>query len=470
MKVIKKSKRKSNHKKEQTISKSKDNKSVHSKTNNFTPKLILVFTIILIISNVIGVYEMAKLTGMASQENEGGNVSMCILGEPVISSISNQQASIGRLFNYSVNCSQHCNEELEFYYLTIPTLSSFFINTSTGQIIFTPVEGQGGTYDIYVYCDKAAFDPDSESFELTISSEYLGPEFLTGTLNEDNESTDLNWSFVNDADYYNIYYSENISEIMTLNLDSIPPTVTKIINVSATNWTDYNASEVQKKYYTVSSVEGNNEGLCQDIPVGKFTYYYTAPVSGTYGTLASNRISIYLNKSYTAEEFLQEIPGSLNPTITRMDKSFNNGEYFTTHVRGLSDGNNYNLDISRGYQITVDNYFNQSIVGKVYSPEYRLNYTAPNSTYGTLASNWKGIFDVNKIYTAESFLQEIPGNLNPTISRLDKSDGSGEYLTTHVRGLSDGNDFNMNLGIAYSITVDSAYNHTQCINNSACFE
>lgn len=437
------------------------------KRKDFTSKLILAFAILLIITNALGVYEMAKLTGLASQQ---GDVSMCFLGGPEISPIPNQQASIEGLFNYSVNCTSDCGETLDFYYLSIPTLDSFNINSSTGQILFTPQEGEEGTYEIYVYCNKTIFDPDSEYFELTIGSEYFGPEFLTGILNEDSKSVDLNWSFVSNADYYNIYYSSNISAIMTLDLNNIPSSVTKVMNVSATNWTDFNASKVQKRYYTVSSVEGDNEGLCQDTPIGKFTYYYTAPASGNYGTLASNRISLYLNVSYTAEEFLQEIPANLNPTISRMDKSFNSGEYFTTHVRGLQDGNNYDLEVLRGYQITVDDYYNQTIVGKVYGTPYIFNYNTPDSVYGTLASNWRGIFDFNGGYTAESFLQEIPANLNPTISRLDKSDNSGEFLTTHVSGLQDGNDYNINLGIAYTITVDEPYNQTQCINNSACFE
>jgi len=293
------------------------------------------------------------------------------------------------------------------------------------------------------------------------------PSYLSISLNVDNESADLNWTYVSTANSYNIYYSSNISAIMTLDLNNIPLDVIKIENITATNWTDWNASEVQKRYYTVSTVQINTECLTSDIPVGKFTYYYDAPYSSIYGTLASNRIALYLNVSYNAESFLQEIPGNLNPTISRLDKTNASGEYLTTHVRGLDDGNNFPLYISIGYQITVDDYFNQTIAGKVYIPPYILYYDVPNSsTYGILATNLRGIWDFNKTYDAESFLQEIPGNLNPTISRLDKTNASGEYLTTHVRGLNDGNNFGMNLGVGYAITVDDYHNQTLCTN---CF-
>ncbi|MFH1683219.1 MAG: hypothetical protein ABIA37_05485 [Candidatus Woesearchaeota archaeon] len=293
-----------------------------------------------------------------------------------------------------------------------------------------------------------------------------GPDLLDGKV-INNHSVYLNWSNVSAATSYNLYYSSNISAIMLLNTSNIPGDVNNISGITLLNWTDTTANQTQKRYYTVSAVKGTAENLTTDQPVGKFTYYYTAPVSGTYGTLATNRISIYLNISYYAESFLQEIPSFLNSTISRLEKSDGSGEYLTTHVRGLNDGNNFSLDLSKGYAVTVDQDYNHTIVGDVAFTPYNLSYTAPSSTtYGTLATNWAGIYDFNKTYYAESFLQEIPSFLNSTISRLEKSDGSGEYLTTHVRGLNDGNNFSINLGVGYAITVDDNYTQTLCVG---CF-
>ncbi len=427
-------------------------------------QVILTLAVAFLLFSFIQQYAFLTLTGMATEGS--GTVGLCMTKAPSITSIDAQTATIGRLFSYQVNCTPDCDEALVFYYLLIPSLDSFTINTSTGAINFTPQSGEDGSYTAYVYCDKSGFDPDSESFALTVNTADR-PASITGVLNTDNSSVNLNWSTVSGVDNYTIYYSSNISSIMNLSLDAIPADVSQMSNLTSTRWNDTNASDVQKRYYTVSAWKSGVESLTIDLPVGKFTYYYTTPPSDTYGKLASNRISLYLDASYTAENFLQEIPSYLNSTISRLDKTNASGEFFTTHVRGLADGNDFSMTATTGYQLTVDNYFNHTIVGKVYNSPYILSYDAPDSsTYGTLATNWRGIYDFNKTHTAETFLQQIPSGLNPTISRLDKTDASGEYLTTHVRGLADGNDFDMNLGVGYAITVDGYNNHTLC---TGCF-
>lgn len=294
-----------------------------------------------------------------------------------------------------------------------------------------------------------------------------GPDSLNISVNADNTSVDLNWSAVSGADSYTIYYSSNISQIMLLNVNSFSGDVTNIENITDTNWTDTTADQVQKRYYTVSAVKGSSETLTSDQPAGKFTYYYSAPVSGTYGTLATNWISLYLYKNYTAENFLQELPVSLNPTISKLNKSEGSGEYLITHVRGVSDGNDFNMYAGDGYALTVDNDYNHTIAGKIAFTPYVLDYGVPStSSFGRLATNWKGIFDFNKTYTAESFSQEIPANLNPSVSILEKADQFGEYYLTHIRGINDGNNFQMELGKGYAITTDDDYAHTLC---TGCF-
>jgi len=306
----------------------------------------------------------------------------------------------------------------------------------------------------------------STSINFIVGQEVAGIDIDLNAV--DNQSIDLNWTDVPGADYYIIYYSSNISAIMTLNLSAIPGDVFNISNITDSNYTDTNASDDQRRYYVVTYVINDTEYLTNYREVGKYTFYYNTLNSSTYGTLASNRIGIYFDVNYTAESFLQKIPGYLNPTISKLEKSNASGEYLTTHVRGLNDGNDFQMIAGEGYIITVDTAYNHTVAGAVYDPSYILHYTVLNSsTYGTLASNWATIYDTKKNYSAESFLQEIPGGLNPTISRLDKSDGSGEFLTTHVRGLNDGNNFTMEVGISYIVTVNDNYNHTICTTD--CF-
>jgi len=320
------------------------------------------------------------------------------------------------------------------------------------------------TYIIFTVTGMAALQQG------TVSAQILAPFLIDGRLNSDGQSVDLNWTNTTSALHYNIYYSENISAIATLNLNSIPSDVQNFSNITSLNYTDSAASQTQKRYYTASYTTNSGETLTSDQPVGKVTYYYDVLNSTIYGTLTSNRISLYLNNNYSAESFLQEIPGTLNPTISRLEKSNASDEYLVTHVRGLNDGNDFQMFASEGYLLTVNDFYNHTLVNDIINPPYILYYNVFNSTnYGSLASNWKGIYDIKKNYTAESFLQEIPGTLNPTISRLEKSNASGEYLVTHVRGLNDGNDFQMSISKHYIVTVNSNHNHTLCNSTTACF-
>ena len=338
------------------------------------------------------------------------------------------------------------SEELVFAsHVSLDTIG--FDNKTHDYQMMVPVNQSSLTY--YFYSDCA----------VNCSS---APSSFVGSLNADNESVDLSWSTITTADSYNIYYSTNISAIMTMDPDKLVSDITTV-NINDINWTDFNASDVQKRYYRVGSVTNGCVNLTDT--TAKFTYYHTAPPSNVFGTLASNWISVYLNVNFTAESFLENIPNSLNPTIGRPDKSNTSGEFFTVHVKGLA-GNDFAIEQKIGYKVTVDQPFNQTIVGKVAPPSYELSYSAPiSSIYGTLASNFRGIYDFNRVLTASTFLETPSSSLNPTIGRLDKSNASGEFFTMHVKGLV-GNNFNLDLGIGYKITIDGDFNHTLCTD---CF-
>ena len=87
------------------------------------------------------------------------------------------------------------------------------------------------------------------------------------------------------------------------------------------------------------------------------------------------------------------------------------------------------------------------------------NLTVPVSlVYGPLASQYVSLYLENN-YTASTLLDFIPISLNPAISKQLKSDGGGEYIETHVKGLAV-NNFNISLNEAYVISVDDNVSHT----------
>lgn len=428
-------------------------------------EVVLAVALTLIVLNTLSFILMYDLTGNTSAD---GTASVCFIGPPDLQAIADQTIAIGATFTLQANCSVACNEPVTYSNSTSPNLNNLTINSTTGNISFTAQDGDQGTYTTTVYCDKGSFSQNSTQFTITVGNATPAPTNLDCQRNEDLHSVNLNWTTVAGADNYTIYYSTNISALKTLDTSAVPAHVSSFQDITGVEYNDTTAFDEQQRYYTVASVSSGTAILTGDIPCAKHTYRYTAPVSGTYGTLASTRITLYFNASYTAEDFLQELPGAYNPTISRLDKSDGSGEFLTTHVRGLADGNDFTMQPIIGYQVTLDSPYNQTVVGKIYNDIYILEFDAPLSgTYGTLATNWRGIYHNNQSHTAETFLQLLPAVLNPTISRLDKTDGSGEFLTTHVRGLADGNDFTVEYGTGYAFTTDTHYNLTICTTD--CF-
>ena len=426
---------------------------------DFQKGAMLVLVGFILSLSLTNLYTVTELTGMATS----GITSLCVILAPNISMIPDQQANIGSLFTYDINEGSACGEIVTFSSLVIPGLSSFDINSSTGLISFVPGSGDSGTYEVYIFASKPGYSSDSEQFQLTISGS-LAPENLTCSKFGHNVS--FSWDEVSGASNYTVYYSTNVSRIMSLNVSaSLPSQVINVTNLTSTNWNDTDAFDDQKRYYTVSAWRSGVETLTNDLPCGKFTYNYTVPSSDVYGPLASNFVSLHLNISYTAESFLQEIPGGLNPTLSVLLKSNASDEYWKTHSRG-AESNNFDLDRSVGYLLGLDSNYNHTVVGKVYNAPYVLEYDVPEFRVGeVLASNFRGIYDFNNSYYAEDFLQEIPGSLNPTITRQLKNNASGEYWQTHSRG-AESNNFLLILGTGYLVALDDNYNHTLC---TGCF-
>jgi len=432
-------------------------------------EIVVVTIVIIMLLNILNFFFIVTITGKVTSDSLA---SLCIYGDPSISSIPNQGATVGTEFSFQVNCTLGCDQGANSYGGTaVPTLNSFFINTSTGLINFTPGSGEetNSPYTVVVLCQRKGLTTDTESFQLNVNpaTTIPYPDQLNCSLNQDNSSADLIWSSVSGSTRYTIYHSSNISQIVNLSLSNIGAEVTQF-NVTDSNWTDSTANQELKRYYTVSATTSAGVALTNDTVCGKFTYQFDVPVSDTYGKLASNYLSFYLDNNYTAEAFLQELPSYLNSTLSILEKSDASGEFLKTHVRGLSDGNDFNIVETEGYLLTVDNNFNHTIIKDVKPEPYNISYTIfLSSSKGKLATNWRGIYDYNKTHTAESLLQEIPSLYNSTASILQKTNGNGEFLKTHVRGLSDGNDFDIELGKGYIFTLDANYTQTSC---TRCFD
>ncbi len=102
------------------------------------------------------------------------------------------------------------------------------------------------TYTITGMAGASQFNQQG-SVGVTVIVPCQPPQYLDGTTNVDNYSANLNWSYVWSANSYNLYYSSNISAIMTLNLSNIPSDVSNFSNITNLNYTDTTAYQVQKR-------------------------------------------------------------------------------------------------------------------------------------------------------------------------------------------------------------------------------
>ena len=201
---------------------------------------------------------------------------------------------------------------------------------------------------ISYYVDKITGRVTTGTATLTIL--ILGvraPYNLEARLNPDNISIDLNWSEIEEAGSYTIYYSSNLTELQQINLTNLSPGITKVQGITDNNWTDWNAENIQKRYYTVSSVLGTLENLSKEI-VGKCDLEYIADSTGEKGR---NLLTLCMNVSYTAESFIQEVP---NSTVIKQLNRWDNPE--KEHWEGHTPGSpvyDFPININKGYMIFV---------------------------------------------------------------------------------------------------------------------
>lgn len=427
-----------------------------------------LFTVLVVIT-ILSLFQHNFLTSMITSGS--GNFSICLYSNDPLSAIADQNITVGTYYNYTIPCQSYCGESKESELIALPygcnaNLTNIQLNTSTNIIGGTPNASEVGTFLMIVRC-RTNCCWDTEMFYLTINPNNTSnlTNITNVTLPAPNISisydgnVSVNWSDEN-APTYTVFYSSNISAIVLLNTSNVPADVYNVSGITTLNWTDVNHSDDTRRYYTVASVNGTFMNLSHDMPVGKNTHYFTTPTSNAYGSLASQYMSLYLyNQNYgNASSFLVDVPSNLNPSLTKLLKSDSGGEFFSSHVKGF--GNDFSIYLNHAYILTVNSDYNLTVVGRVVRPPYILEYDeVTSSVYGSLASNFRGVPDTGKNLTANQLMNSIPPVYNPSISTLQKSDASGEFYSSYVRGLAGGS-WIVEPGVGYVITSNADYNHT----------
>ncbi|NQU79583.1 hypothetical protein HQ545_07475 [Candidatus Woesearchaeota archaeon] len=284
---------------------------------------------------------------------------------------------------------------------------------------------------------------------------------LSITLHPDGVSAILNWTNISLARTYNLYYVDNMPDIVEMTLEDMPLNYTMITGITELNYTDEPLDSIKQRYYKVSAYRFPLENLTWD-RVGKYTYNLSASSNGIFG---SNLISIPLITNQTFESFLQKFPATMGPRpaphILKLDRNDPESQPWGLHIRGWNDHyKDYPLEKNEGYILIINETYHRATVVGYVSPRTTIKYKS--SLDGILGSNLVGFPWPH--HTFDSFLQEIPPEIGPRpaphILKLDRSDPEQQPWILHIRDWHDfGYAINMTIGEGYVVIVNQSYNH-----------
>jgi len=268
----------------------------------------------------------------------------------------------------------------------------------------------------------------------------------------------LNWTNITNAASYTVYYTDDLCEMMSLNLNNVSSAISNVSGITDINWTDSNAPDNQTRYYSVSSVRGISENLSEDIVV-KHTYIFFGATASTNDNNRKNWVSMAFNRSYDAETFIQEVPDGKGIRVKRLDRPNNSSYTYITHNKG--GPNNFTMSMGEGYEVEVSNNVNYTVAGDAITSALTYGlFGEPTSTNDNNRKTWIGTRQcMNNASDAETFIQGVPNNSGIRVKKLDRPNNTTYTYITHNK--AGPNNFTMDLGYGYEIEVSADESYTQ---------
>ncbi|MBU0456662.1 MAG: LamG domain-containing protein [Nanoarchaeota archaeon] len=348
-------------------------------------------------------------------------------------------------------------------YITDSTNQSFVLNQTTSisgtsnstSWTLSLVNGNY-TWNCLAYDTSGYSDWGDSNRSIMINYTMISSNLII-TLNSDNSSADLNWTNVTDADSYVIYYSNDLEELININLSNVSSVISNISGITGLNWTDWNAADNQTRYYRISVVRGSSENISDDV-VGKHTYYLKGNNYSGDAHTRKNWVGLALDAAYDAEMFIQNVPYDRGIRIKKLNRPDNGSYNYITHNKG-ENPNNFTMRIGEGYEVEVREDANYTIVGDaiVSLTSYELFGTASGSN-DNYRRNWISIGYTTNITDAETFLQGISNNYGIKMKWLNRADSISYSYINHDK--SGSNNFTLYVGRGYEVEVNGSVNYT----------
>jgi parallel beta-helix repeat protein len=181
------------------------------------------------------------------------------------------------------------------------------------------------------------------------------PENLSIFLREDNVTTKLNWSVCTGAEGYEIYYNDNLTEILQLNNTSERIADVVLVGESNNTWNDTTANESTRRFYRVSAyVDG---GLTKNISAVNETVGYQTLSTCTFTMILSAPIEQNISVN---NEIHEAITGDL--IVTKDYIGGNDYTYFdgTNWLNEAGLPEDYSLNSTLGYYFDLSH--NSSLI------------------------------------------------------------------------------------------------------------
>lgn len=244
----------------------------------------------------------------------------------------------------------------------------------------------------------------------------------------DNVSVHLNWTNVSNAQSYIMYYSTNLSKLENLDTSSIPAGVYSISNIPSNEWNDTNLTGIPVRYYRVAAVRGQAQNLSLNL-AGKYIHPL---IASSDGVLGRNLVAKPLKITMDAKSYLGAIPTSLNPSVSKLDRSNPEDENWISQVIGLP-ASLFDVIQEEGYMAFVNVTYNYTFVGRTYT-NLTTNYLVASSD-GVLGRNLIGVTYTQTGYNAKTYVDGLSTSYNPSVSKLDRSNPENEVWVSQVPGV-----------------------------------
>ncbi len=313
--------------------------------------------------------------------------------------------------------------------------------------------GSAGNYYINVSVDDNSGGVDWQIVEvIVLASEIPAPKNIEIFLNDDEKSVDLNWTEVDSASEYIVYYHDNVTHLKDI-------TNPGIVNFTVTdnNWTDSGADQVQTRFYRVGAKNNALLNVNETI-VGKHTYYLKASSDESKQT---NTIASPFFNNYTMSGFLdrlQDCKSTTQPSkriiIQTVNRTNPEQQPWTTHIEGFDANADYKIDHKEGYFALVHRNCNVTFVGEIERYNVYLTYVA--SSDQQKQTNLIGVPYPGR--SMSKYASEVSDSFM-IIQTVNRTNPEQQPWITHIKGFDANAYYRMSTGEGYYVKVKNTLNH-----------